>query len=162
MEPLSRKQELIYYIFLVGVILWCGLILLAPYLASRGHSFSSGMIYFFFSKVCHQMASRSFFIFGHQLAVCSRCTGIYFGFFASTLFFFLLIKMKKFSHISPRVLLVAVFALIFDFAVGFTGVGNNTMTSRFVTGFLTGAIALFFVLPGALELGKKLSTKNKK
>lgn len=29
--------------------------------------------------LCHQMPERSFFIDGHQLCVCSRCTGIYWG-----------------------------------------------------------------------------------
>jgi len=160
MEILSRTQIKIYYAFLTGVAVWCGLIVLAPIVASRGYSFSSGLIYFLFSRVCHQMASRSFFIFGHQLAVCSRCTGIYFGFFASTLFFFLLIKIRKVPDLSYRVLIFAVLALLVDFTAGFTVLGN-TKLSRFLTGFLTGSIALFFVLPGVLELEKIFHKKNK-
>jgi uncharacterized membrane protein len=29
--------------------------------------------------VCHQLPDRSFFLWGHQLPVCARCTGIYAG-----------------------------------------------------------------------------------
>ena len=35
---------------------------------------------FFFavgSLICHQRPERSFFLDGHQLAVCARCTGLY-------------------------------------------------------------------------------------
>lgn len=160
MKSLTQTQRKIYFVFLSAVALWCGLIILAPLLAWRGHSFSSGINYLIFSPVCHQMASRSFFVFGHQMAVCSRCTGIYFGFFASTLLFFVLIKMKKVPDLSYRVLFLAVIALAIDFAAGFTVVGN-TKVSRFFTGFIVGAIALFFVLPGVLELGNSLRKKNR-
>jgi uncharacterized membrane protein len=29
--------------------------------------------------ICHQRPDRSFFLHGHQLAVCARCTGLYVG-----------------------------------------------------------------------------------
>lgn len=29
--------------------------------------------------VCHQLPERSFFVEGHQLPVCARCTGLYLG-----------------------------------------------------------------------------------
>jgi hypothetical protein len=48
---------------------------LAPYLFETiNHS-----IYFFFTGICHQHASSCFDIFGHPMAICVRCTGIYFG-----------------------------------------------------------------------------------
>jgi uncharacterized membrane protein len=105
------------------------------------------------------MSSRSFFVFGHQLAVCSRCTGIYFGFLFSTLLFFVLIKMRKIPNISPRFLYLAIVILIVDFSFGFTEIGN-TLFSRFVTGFFTGAVALFFVLPVLLSWSRFSSRKT--
>jgi uncharacterized membrane protein len=35
------------------------------------------LIYAMGSVVCHQMPDRSFFVAGHQLPVCARCTGLY-------------------------------------------------------------------------------------
>lgn len=29
------------------------------------------------SLICHQRPDRSFFLYGHQLPVCARCTGLY-------------------------------------------------------------------------------------
>ena len=31
------------------------------------------------SVICHQIAARSFALWGHQMPVCARCTGIYTG-----------------------------------------------------------------------------------
>ncbi|HUQ89684.1 MAG TPA: DUF2085 domain-containing protein [Vicinamibacterales bacterium] len=31
------------------------------------------------SVICHQRPERSFFVNGHQLPVCARCTGLYLG-----------------------------------------------------------------------------------
>lgn len=36
-------------------------------------------VYLIGSAVCHQIDARSFHLFGHQLPVCARCTGVYFG-----------------------------------------------------------------------------------
>jgi len=36
-------------------------------------------VYLIGSHICHQQADRSFHLFGAQLAVCARCTGIYIG-----------------------------------------------------------------------------------
>ena len=31
------------------------------------------------SVICHQLPDRSFFLYGRQLPVCARCTGLYLG-----------------------------------------------------------------------------------
>lgn len=51
---------------------WCGAILLAPIAGLDS-------IYAFFSTICHQMTERSWHLGGEPLAVCIRCTAIYFG-----------------------------------------------------------------------------------
>ncbi|HEV8130975.1 MAG TPA: DUF2085 domain-containing protein [Acidobacteriota bacterium] len=58
---------------ILGTTLWCAAILL-PALAS------ADWIRLFFAAICHQMPSRSFWLFGKPLAVCVRCSGFYFGF----------------------------------------------------------------------------------
>lgn len=157
----DRKLK-IYFIFLSLVIIWCFLIVLAPLLAAKGHTFTSGLVYFGFSKVCHQMASRSFFLFGHQLAVCSRCTGIYAGFLISSLAFFpiyFILKKEKITRISAGFFWTALVFLTADFLSGYTAL-NNTFLSRFLSGFFIGIIAVFFVLPPIMQIGEKRNNKN--
>ncbi|MCA9605539.1 MAG: DUF2085 domain-containing protein [Myxococcales bacterium] len=56
---------------------------LAPMLWPDGAAaISARMI---FSGLCHQDPARSFAIDGHPMAVCHRCTGIYFGLAAGAL-----------------------------------------------------------------------------
>ncbi len=46
----------------------------------HGHGEVAAAIYRAFGTLCHQLPERSYFIDGHKLAVCSRCTGLYAGF----------------------------------------------------------------------------------
>ena len=59
--------------------MWCFAILAAPV-------WNMAPLYMFFSIICHQQPARSWTIAGEPLAVCIRCTAIYFGFFAGLLF----------------------------------------------------------------------------
>ena len=63
---------------LVGTTLWCLAIVAAPL-------FHLTPIYVFFSAICHQLPARSWHIHGEPLAVCIRCTAIYYGFLAGLL-----------------------------------------------------------------------------
>jgi hypothetical protein len=63
-------------LLLAGSTLWCLAILAAPL-------FGPSWLYEFFSKMCHQDATRSWHLFGHQLPVCIRCASIYFAFTVS-------------------------------------------------------------------------------
>jgi hypothetical protein len=42
--------------------------------------------------------------------------------------------------------------LALDFTLGFLGLWDNTHFSRFSTGALLGAVAVFYVMPGLVEL----------
>lgn len=50
------------------VALYVGLPMLAPVLMETGHTRAAGAIYRVYSPLCHQLASRSFFLFGEQIA----------------------------------------------------------------------------------------------
>ena len=56
-----------------------GAAMMSPYLAASGYSLAALTIFWFFSPVCHQDPTRSFWIFGAPVAVCARCIGIYLG-----------------------------------------------------------------------------------
>jgi uncharacterized membrane protein len=65
-----------YAALLAGATLWCLSIVAAP-------MFGLPWVYVFFSRICHQDPARSWHLAGEPLAVCIRCTSIYFAFTAS-------------------------------------------------------------------------------
>ena len=96
------------------------------------------MIYHAFGILCHQRPDRSYFIAGHKLAVCSRCTGLYAG-FAVTLLLYPLIRSLRNNINPPRIyLILAAITLAIDFSLTFFGIWENTHTSRLLTGALLG------------------------
>ena len=131
------------------------LIVVAPVAAASGHSDLATGIYRAFGTLCHQLPERSYFIDGHKLAVCSRCTGLYAG-FAFTLLLYPLIGSLKNTVMPPRSWLVlATIPLAIDFSVNFFGFWHNTHTSRLLTGALLGGAAVFYVMPGIIDMSSR-------
>jgi uncharacterized membrane protein len=129
-----------------------GLILAAPIALNNGHPFAAQVIYHSFSFLCHQIPARSFFIGHNPFAVCSRCTGIYAGFAIAVLSYPLVRSLRQTTTPDRKWLFVAAAPLFFDFTLGFLGIWNNTHFSRFSTGALLGAVAVFYIMPGLIEL----------
>jgi len=67
------RHWLLYLNTIVG--LYVGLPILAPALMKLGLTGPAGMIYTIYSPMCHQSASRSFFLFGEQIAYPSEVAG---------------------------------------------------------------------------------------
>ena len=127
----------------------------APILLGRGHDVLALAIYSGFGYLCHQLSDRSFFIAGHQFAVCARCTGLYAGFTAATLCYPLFRSLRRTYAPRRKWLFIAAAPLAFDFALGYFGIWENTHLSRFVTGALLGSVAVFYVIPGFIDLSLK-------
>jgi len=128
------------------------LIFVAPLAAAGGHPAWAEVIYHAFGILCHQRPDRSYFIEGHKLAVCSRCTGLYAG-FAFTLLLYPLIRSLRNNVNPPRIyLILAAIPLAVDFSLTFFGIWENTHTSRLLTGALLGSVAVFYVMPGIVDL----------
>jgi uncharacterized membrane protein len=102
------------------------------------------------SWVCHQLPERSPHLFGVQLPLCWRCTGILFG--ALALFFWLLAKKRV-----PPLVLCVLLSLLLPLDVFYNvithGDGNNAR--RLVTGLLWG----FCATGAALQLLRLLSLR---
>lgn len=136
----------------IGALTVVSLIVSAPLFAANGHITTAENIYHSFRFLCHQLPERSFFISGHKLAVCSRCTGLYFG-ATLTLLLYPLLKSFRVSHAPHRKwLIAAAIPLAIDFMLTFLGIWENTHTTRFVTGFILGSVVVFYVMPGVIEL----------
>ena len=135
-----------------GSLAVMSLILAAPLAMDSGHPFLAFTIYRSFSYVCHQIPERSFFIFGHKFAVCARCTGLYAGFTIATLFYPIVRSLRHTDAPPRKWLFIAAAPMAIDFALGYFGIWENTHSSRLATGALLGAVAVFYVMPGLMDL----------
>lgn len=147
-----RKPLATWLIVLVASLLVMLLIVAAPLALASGHQSTAYNIYLAFSYVCHQIPARSFFIDQHPFAVCSRCTGIYSGFLIGVMAYPLVRSLRRTETPARKWLFVAAVPLAVDFSLEFLGIWNNTHFSRFITGALLGSVAVFYILPGLLEL----------
>lgn len=157
---ISHRPVVIWLAIAAGCLLVLAAIVGAPVALSSGHPLAGLSLYQAFSLVCHQIPERSFFIAGHQFAVCARCTGLYAGFSLVAIFYPLFRSLKQTSAPARKWLFIAALPLGIDFGLNFLGIWNNTHSSRFVTGALLGAVAVIYVMPGLLELGSYLSGKK--
>ena len=141
-----------WFIVALGSLGAIALIIGAPLALDAGLPFLGLTIYRAFSYVCHQMPERSFFIAEHPFAVCSRCFGIYAGFATAAVIYPFLRSLRSTETPARKWLFVAATPLAIDFAIEFFDIGHNTHFSRFSTGALLGAVAVFYVMPGLMEL----------
>ena len=139
----------------VVVLLVFSLIVVAPVAAATGNRELAQGIYGGFAILCHQLPERSYFIDEHQLAVCSRCTGVYAGFALTLLLYPLIGSLKNPVTPRPSWLLLAAVPLAIDYGVNFFGFWQNTHTSRLLTGALLGGAVVFYVMPGIIELSQR-------
>jgi uncharacterized membrane protein len=136
-------------------LLFVATIVGAPLALAGGHQLTAGTIYQSFSHLCHQLPERSFFLAGYPFAVCARCTGIYAGFAAAFLSYPLIRSLRQTETPARKWLFIAAAPLAIDWSIEFFGISSNTHTSRFITGALLGAAAVFYILPGLVELCRR-------
>jgi len=148
----DRRPFLIWSFVTVLCLVIMAAIIGAPVALARGHNVLAQALYSTFSHACHQLSDRSFFIAGHQFAVCARCTGLYAGFAVATLAYPLLRPLRQADPPARRWLFLAAAPLAIDFFLGFFGLWQNTHLSRFVTGALLGSVAVLYVMPGLIDL----------
>lgn len=148
-EKAQRRLVLVWTASVLTVLALSSLIVIAPLTAE---SQVSNTLYRAFAGLCHQLPERSYFVDGHKLAVCSRCTGLYAG-FAFTMLLYPLLRPLKTIHWPPREWLIwSALPLAIDFGLTFFGIWENTHTSRLLTGALLGSVSVFYVMPGLAEL----------
>jgi uncharacterized membrane protein/glutaredoxin len=128
---------------LVG--LYVGLPVLAPLLMARGQTGLSNLIYFAYRFVCHQMPSRSFFIAGHQMAMCQRDVAIYGSIFLAGVGYSLVRGRVRPLPIWAFILLITPMAV--DGTLQLLGVLESTPLRRLVTGSLFGLACVWLAFP---------------
>jgi len=111
-----------------AVGLYVGLPILAPLLMARGQTGLSNAIYFAYQFVCHQMPSRSFFIAGHQMALCQRDVAIYGSIFIAGLGFNLV--RRRLKPLSWQSFVVLITPMAVDGTLQLLGVLESTPLRR--------------------------------
>lgn len=122
-----------------GAAIWCFLIVAAPL-------FDLGWVYQFFAFICHQNPLRSWSLGSGPLAVCIRCTSIYFGF---------LLGLVATVPPSPRFLKAALGATLGEFLMAQAGLADFAAL-RALTGCALGLAGAGFV---ALGVGEMLASR---
>ena len=150
----------IWWITSAAVFFWVGLVVVAPLLLSNGFSAAASPVYSFFSYICHQMPERSLHLFGHQMAVCSRCFGVYFGLLAGILVYPLWRPIDEVEPI-PRVwLFLSLVPISIDWSLTVFGIWENTHPSRFLTGLILGVACATYIVPALVEVVRNLSARR--
>src|SRR6185295_10615267 len=135
----TRRPLVFWAVSAATVTVLVALVVVAPLAAAGGHGEVAQVIYRAFAVLCHQRPDRSYFIDGHKLAVCSRCTGLYAGFAFTLLIYPLLRSLRSAATPPRRLLFLAAVPLLIDFSLTFFGIWENTHTSRLLTGALLGS-----------------------
>ncbi len=130
----------------------CAGFLSAPLLQAYGNSDSAALLYSFFSSVCHQDPTRSFSLLGHACAVCHRCAGIYVGLFLVSLIPDLAGELILVPHRRRCWVACATAPMLLDVFLPLAGFWTSTAISRFVTGWLFGAMLASLLKPALAEL----------
>lgn len=136
---MKRPLQLALILF---TIVWCLAIVAAPL-------FHLAPVYLFFSRICHQIPSRTWHIYGAPLGLCIRCTSLSLGFLAGM--FLLRVPNVRWLKIS-----IAITALEWFFAL--TVVDSETL--RALSGLLLGATAAPVIRTGVEELFIRVRTPH--
>lgn len=156
-----RTQAIRVWLATVAVVLiWVALIVGAPVLLSNGFSNISSPLYTFFSYICHQMPDRSLHLAGHEMAVCSRCFGVYFGLMAGILIYPLWRPIDQIEPIPRFWLFLSLIPITIDWSLTMFGIWENTHVSRLLTGLILGLACATFIVPALIEIVRNLSNRR--
>ncbi len=125
---------------------------LAPYLMSIGMERPAKLVYALYRLTCHQLPERSFFVFGHKMALCARCSSLYISFWGVGLFYGLwrstpLGRRCRLSPLRLRFLFLLALPMAIDGTMQLLGFWESTNTLRAITGALAGGGFGLFAYP---------------
>ena len=132
--------------FVGGLLgLYAGLPLAGPLLMAAGVTTPANVIYTVYRLFCHQLPSRSSFLWGQQICYCDRCLGTYTTLFAATLVFALL--RRRLKPLPWQVYPAFVLPMALDGLTQILGWRHSNFELRMVTGSLFAIGSAWLVLP---------------
>jgi uncharacterized membrane protein len=159
-QLLKRQALKAWAVGLAVVVFWIGLIVAAPLTRFEGMASVSTPLYHFFSYICHQIPERSLHLAGFQLAVCSRCFGVYFGLLAGFIAYPLWRSIDEIEPL-PRIwLFLSMIPIGVDWSLTVFGYWENTHLSRFVTGAILGFACATYIVPAIVEITRNFTIRR--
>lgn len=146
---------------LAVVVVWVLLIVIPPLAKANGFVALSSPLYHFFSFICHQISERSFHIDGEQLAVCSRCFGVYLGLLLGFAIYPLWRNIDEIDPIPRFWLFLSLIPIAIDWALTMFGIWENNHASRFITGLILGIACATFIIPAVVEIARNLTGRRR-
>lgn len=130
----------------VIAIIWVNLIIDPALFAHTPAEWISRFSVSFFSSLCHQQWDRLIFIGDLPLAVCARCTGIYFGFAATLLIIpFLPVNYRVYHKWMLTVFVISLCLNLIESVLDLL-IGYNFALLRVILGFSFGIISAFMFM----------------
>lgn len=143
-----------HWLLLVNTLLFIFITLpyLAPILDAAGLHLLARIIFLAYRPTCHQLPERSFWILGHQVAVCARCSSIYASFWVVGMLYALwaTIRPSRTPAWNPPplwVIGISAIPLGLDGISQFFGFRVSTNSLRTLTGTLVGATTATVIYP---------------
>ncbi|WP_371677841.1 DUF2085 domain-containing protein [Methanofervidicoccus sp. A16] len=144
-----------YLIILFLFLIFYAGIFLAPYFYDKNRMLSL-LIYSIYSQICHQLPERSYYVFNHKMGVCARCFGIYTGILVGMIIYPFVRRLDNFKTLNRWYLILALVPMGIDGTTQLLGLRESFNELRFITGFIGGFVALFYILPVFLSILKDL------
>lgn len=110
-----------------------------------------------YSLVCHQEPQKLLGESVYHSLVCSRCAGIYLGFYLVS-FVSLFFAFKKEPHL--KILLIAAIPMIADVTLYSLGFYNYSKTLALLTGVLLGSVGFLYFYSALKKLIQEISSKK--
>jgi len=153
-----------YFVVLVGALLWCGAIVLAPLFSALQEPFTAvgSTLYGIFSPVCHQIDGRSPSLLGMPFGVCTRCSAVYFGFLAGVLLYPIVRRIDRLVYPPRWIVALAVLPMLLDVIAGWTGLHTVTATTRVYSGAFFGLVIPFVILPALIEAVNEVAVSRRR
>jgi uncharacterized membrane protein len=141
------------------LLLYAGLPFLSPLAKAAGYPLIGELVFRIYTPLCHQRPERSFFVCGHQVAFCHRCTAMYGGMVVLGVLFAAVRRWVAPLPIKIGALMMVPIAidggthLLDDLlglglrAAGGDGVGSPNFMLRMVTGVLFALAAIWILYP---------------
>ncbi len=151
-EKIPGKKLLIAQLLtLSGISALMGVIGAAPYFENRG-SILGTFFYSLLAPICHQIPARSFYLFGHPMAVCGRCLGVYAGFFLGTILHPLIRGFQCFRPPGRALLIMVSIPIVFDTAANMLKFWSSSNVVRLFLGMSWGAVLPFYFIPAIASI----------
>ena len=124
----------------------------APLLSYLDPPWISKLVYGTYGFFCHQEPSRSFFLFGNQVAICSRCL----AFYSAVFIVGLLISLTDFRPLGAGSAFALAFPAAADVGLQAVHLTESTNLIRTTTGLLLGTAVSLYLLPRAKSAVNRL------